>query len=163
MVLSYRSLTDWTLLYQAGKSFKLFTNKVVDLFNLFTHLGWISIVYSACISKVSTVQFISALLQKLTFGQGQSQMCFGSPQVCLCRLLSAVVRLALYPGIGGCTCQNVFSYGLKWSSLFDPFLSVRLMACCRRALLSPLLWRESSYCLLSAAAAHKDTFLASSY
>lgn len=34
---------------------------------------------------------------------------------------------------------------------------------CRRALLSPLLWRESSYCLLLAAAAHKDTFLASSY
>lgn len=160
MVLSYKSLTDWTLLYQTVKSFKLFTNKV-NYFNLFNHLG-ISLVYSACIWKVSTVYRCSnnSRLDKVKV------KCVSA--LCRCVYAGYYLRLCGWSVSSvtcrcGCHCQNVFSAGLKLSSLFDPFLGVRLMACCRQALLSPLLCRESSYSLLSAAAAHKDTFLASSY
>lgn len=43
--------------------------------------------------------FNLSLFQKLTFGQSQSQTGFVSPQMCLCRLLSAVVWLC------GCLCN----------------------------------------------------------
>lgn len=149
MVLSYRSLTDWTVLYQKLWNNALFTNKVVDV-NLFNHHSWTITDYSAFISNVSTRQFISQLFQKHTCGQGQSQMRFS----CLCRL---------YPRLCSCTRPNVFSSSLKCSSLFDPFLGIRLIVCCRQALLSSWLWSESSHSLLSAAAAHNGTFLATSY